>query len=160
MTTERSVHIAGPEDGKLVDIVGDRYRFLATAADTEGRYSLIDATVPPGGGPPPHRHSFEEEGFYILSGEITFYAGSEVVRAQAGTFVNAPRLGVHRFRNETQASARMLIFLAPGGLEGLFEKVGVVADAAEPVAPVDPSQKSKLVEAAPEFGVEIVLDES
>src|SRR5436189_40174 len=61
-----------PPQGRTVAVVGDVYRFLATGEDTSGKYALWEAIVPPGGGPPPHVHSREEEGFYILEGEITF----------------------------------------------------------------------------------------
>ena len=55
--------------GRTVAVVGDVYRFLATGEDTNGRYALCEAIVTPGGGPPPHVHSREEEGFYVLEGE-------------------------------------------------------------------------------------------
>ena len=61
-----------PGAGRTVAVVGDVYRFLVTGDETNGKYALWEAIVPPGGGPPPHVHSREEEGFYILAGEITF----------------------------------------------------------------------------------------
>ena len=68
-----------PAEGRMVAVVGDVYRFLATGEDTDGKYALWEAIVPPGGGPPPHVHSREEEGFYVLGGEITFQIGAEKV---------------------------------------------------------------------------------
>src|SRR5262249_32876090 len=62
-------------EGRTIAVVGDVYRFLATGEDTDGKYALWEAFVPPGGGPPPHVHSREEEGFYVLEGEITFVVG-------------------------------------------------------------------------------------
>src|ERR1700733_3604314 len=50
-------------------LVGDTYTILLTGEDTAGRYCLIDMHIPPGGGPPPHRHDFEEM-FSVLEGEI------------------------------------------------------------------------------------------
>jgi len=70
-----------PPQGRTVAVVGDVYRFLATGEDTNGKYALWEALVPPGGGPPPHVHSREEEGFYILEGEITFTVNGERVVA-------------------------------------------------------------------------------
>ena len=64
-------------EGRTVAVVGDVYRFLATGDDTNGKYALWEAIVPPGGGPPPHVHSREEEGFYILEGEITLQIDDE-----------------------------------------------------------------------------------
>src|SRR6202046_3719401 len=73
-------------EGRAIAVVGDVYRFLATGEDTNGKYALWEALVPPGGGPPPHVHSREEEGFYILEGEITFTIGEKGVVATARMF--------------------------------------------------------------------------
>ena len=70
-----------PQQGRTIAVVGDVYRFLATGEETQGRYAILEAIVPPGGGPPPHVHSREEEGFYILEGEITFMVGAERIVA-------------------------------------------------------------------------------
>jgi quercetin dioxygenase-like cupin family protein len=50
-------------------VVGDTYTVLLSGDDTDGRYCLIDMVVPPGGGPPPHRHDFEES-FTVVEGAI------------------------------------------------------------------------------------------
>ncbi len=68
----RNPIINTPPQGRTIAVVGDVYRFLATGDDTNGKYALFEALVGPGGGPPPHVHSREEEGFYVLEGEITF----------------------------------------------------------------------------------------
>ena len=68
----RDLKIARPDtDESLphIGLVGDTYTILLSGADTDGRYSLIDMHIPPGGGPPPHRHDFEES-FTVLEGEI------------------------------------------------------------------------------------------
>ena len=79
-------------------VVGDTYTILVAGADTAGRYTLIDMHVPPGGGPPPHRHDFEEM-FTILDGEIelTFRGVSAV--AKEGETINVPANAPHVFRN-------------------------------------------------------------
>ena len=58
--------IRTPAEGRTIAVVGDVYRFLATGQETNGKYAMWEAVVPPGGGPPPHVHSREEEGFYVL----------------------------------------------------------------------------------------------
>ena len=109
-------------EGRTIALVGDVYRFLATAEDTDGRYALLEAIVPPGGGPPPHIHRREEEGFYVLEGEVTFTVNGERVVAKAGTFANMPVGTPHSFKNESGRPARMLISVAPAGLERMFER--------------------------------------
>ena len=94
----RNPTIKIPPQGRIVAVLGDVYRFLATGEDTDGKYALWEATVPPGGGPPPHVHSREEEGFYILEGEITFTVNGERVVATAGMFANMTVGTPHSFR--------------------------------------------------------------
>jgi len=105
-------------------IVGDTYTILLSGDDTDGRYCLIDMHVPPGGGPPPHRHDFEES-FTILEGEIetTFRGKKSVVRA--GETVNIPANAPHSFTNAAQQPARLLCICSPAGQEELFRAVGV-----------------------------------
>src|SRR5436853_4529710 len=97
-----------PTEGRTIAVVGDVYRFLATGDDTNGKYALWEAIVPPGGGPPPHVHSREEEGFYILAGDITFTIGDKRLVASAGMFANMPMGTPHSFKNESGKTAKML----------------------------------------------------
>ena len=116
MTMNRPTTLRSPADGRTIAVVGDVYRFLATGEDTNGKYAMWEAIVPPGGGPPPHVHGREEEGFYILEGEITFQIGDERVVATAGMFANMPVGTPHSFKNESTLPAKMLISVAPAGL--------------------------------------------
>ncbi|MEA3163432.1 MAG: hypothetical protein QOE88_1250, partial [Verrucomicrobiota bacterium] len=80
---KRDLAIARPNaDQSLphIGLVGDTYTILPSGQDTGGRYCLVDMHIPPGGGPPPHRHDFEES-FTILEGEIvaTFRGEKSVV---------------------------------------------------------------------------------
>ena len=119
-----AVKIGRPTDErKTIHGAGDEYSFLAVGAETNGHYFLMEAVVPPGGGPPPHIQTWEEEGFYILEGEVVFRAGGEGPVATTGPFLHVPRGIVHNFKNESQQTARMLIFFAPAGIEGLMEKL-------------------------------------
>src|SRR3954447_1165794 len=116
MSQERSATVVLPNEGELVDVVGDRYRFLATRESTADTYAIWEAIVPPGGGPPPHLHTREEEGFYVIEGEVTIHVDGRSVTATPGSFVNMPVGSIHWFRNETDRTAKLLILAAPGGL--------------------------------------------
>src|ERR1700722_5535043 len=91
----KKLTLADPDDPKLrhISVAGGTYTILLTGEDTGGRYCLIDMYVPPGGGPPPHRHDFEET-FTILEGEleITFRGDKRVARAGETAHIpaNAP----------------------------------------------------------------------
>ncbi len=142
--------------GRTVAVVGDVYRFLATGEDTGGKYALWEAIVLPGGGPPPHVHSREEEGFYALEGEITFTVSGERVVARAGTFANMPVGTPHSFKNESVQTAKMLISVAPAGLERMFFEFGVpLAEGATTALPPTKEEIENLLAVAPLYGIEI-----
>ena len=153
-----SIKVTQPSEGRAIAVVGDVYRFMATGVDTNGKYALWEAIVPPGGGPPPHVHSREEEGFYILEGEITFQIGEKQVVATSGTFANMPVGTPHSFKNESGKPARMLISVAPAGLEQMFFEVGTpLAVGARTALPPSKEEIEKLLLVAPRYGVEIRL---
>lgn len=158
MSTSRTVSIVAPNQGEMVDMLFDRYRFLATSETTNGGYAVIEAFVPPGGGPPPHVHSREEEGFYILEGEMTFRAVGREIRLAAGGFINLPVGVKHSFRNESSQPVKMLIFVAPSGIERMFRQAGrAVSDQDAPIAPFDDSDVEQVVKAAADHGITITL---
>lgn len=124
---------------------------------TNGTYALWEALVPPGG-PPPHAYSREEEGFYVLDGEITFTVNGERVVAGPGTFANIPVGSVHSFKNEGDRPVRMLISVAPAGLERMFFEVGVPAEPGAMTAPPPTAVEIEtLLEVAPRYGMEVFL---
>ena len=159
----RGLALARPdEDQDLphIGLVGDTYTILLTGEDTAGRYTLIDMHVPPGGGPPPHRHDFEEM-FHVLGGEIeaTFRGETSVVRA--GETINIPANAPHSFTNASTLPARLLCMCSPAGQEEFFEAVGVPVDSrtASPPEPDDAAQAAfieKAQELAPQYRTELL----
>jgi quercetin dioxygenase-like cupin family protein len=147
-------------EGRTVAVVGDVYRFLATGEDTNGKYALWEAVVPPGGGPPPHVHSREEEGFYVLEGQITLTIGDRRLVACAGMFANMPVGTPHSFKNESSKPAKMLISVAPAGLEKMFFEFGAPLPAGATTAlPPSKDEIERLLAIAPSYGIEIKLPE-
>ena len=148
--------IKKPGEGRTVAV--DVYRFLATGEETNGKYALWEAIVLPGGGPPPHVHSREEEGFYVLDGEITFTIGDKRLVASAGMFANMPVGTPHSFKNESGKPAKMLISVAPAGLERMFFEVGVpLPEGSTTALPTTKEEIEKLLAIAPRYGIEILL---
>jgi len=139
-------------------MVGDVYRFLATGEETGGKYALMEALVGPGGGPPPHIHTREEEGFYILEGEITLFVEGQRIVASAGMSANIPIGALHAFKNESSKPARMLVTVAPAGLEKMFFEVGQpVPPGTTSAPPPTAAEIEKLLSVVPRYGVEIKL---
>lgn len=123
----RSLTLAQPnKNTKLphIGLVGDTYTILLSGADTAGRFCLIDMHIPPRGGPPPHRHDFEET-FILLEGEIEATFRGERLLVRAGDTVNIPANAPHQFHNASAKPVRMLCICAPSGQEDFFREVGV-----------------------------------
>ncbi len=125
----RALSITNPDDSKArhISVAGDTYTILLSGQDTGGRYCLIDMLVPPNGGPPPHRHDFEEM-FTLLEGELAFTFRGETSTVRAGTTVNIPANAPHFFRNTSSGNARMLCMCTPAGQEEFFMAIGDPVD--------------------------------
>lgn len=128
---------------------GDLYEIKLTAADTNGSLGMVLASVPPGGGPPPHTHMNSDETFFLLDGQLEFLDGDQTFSAGPGDAVFLPRTRLHRFHNVGLRPAKMLFMYSPAGVEQLFVEAGEVPRPGEPVAAFDPSTiTAELLEAA------------
>src|SRR5207245_2858499 len=105
-----------------------------------------------------HVHSREEEGFYVLEGEITFTIGDKRLVAGPGVFANLPVGTLHSFKNESSQPAKMLISVAPAGLEKMFFEFGVpLPEGSTTALPPTKEEIGKLLAIAPRYGIEIKL---
>jgi len=144
----RALTVARPdEDQSLphIGLVGDTYTILVAGTDTAGKYTLIDMHVPPGGGPPPHRHDFEEM-FSVLNGQVrvTFRDASMVV--SAGQTINVPANAPHSFTNASDRPARLLCLCAPAGQDEFFTLVGQpVVTRTEPPPPLGADEQAAFI---------------
>lgn len=127
---DSSISIINTDQGETLAIAGGNYRIIISGDQTNGSYAVIEMTVPPGGGPPPHAHPDTQEMFHVLEGELTFKTeqGHHIVSKDG--FVNIPFGGaIHCFKNNSENYARLLCTVVPAGLENLFRELG------EPVEP-------------------------
>ena len=140
----------------VYSVLGDRYAFLITGAETGGAYAIFDAMVPPGAGSPPHVHHREDEAFYVLEGEFEFHVAGESVRVGAGGFLFGKRDVPHNFKNIGGTPGRMIFIVTPAGLENFFREIGTrLASRNDPPSPPTPDQVARLMELAPTYGLEI-----
>jgi quercetin dioxygenase-like cupin family protein len=148
--TDNKLTLADPDDPKLrhVSVAGGTYTILVSGAQTGGRYCLIDMIVPPGGGPPPHRHDFEEM-FTILEGEIELTFRGEVLRASTGSTVNVPANAPHSFKNTSDQPARLLCMCTPAGQDEFFMAVGDPVDSRTAPPPgLTPAERAERIQRA------------
>lgn len=160
---QRKLVKAQPDtDPKLTHfaVVGDTYTILLSGKDTAGRFFLVDMHVPPGGGPPPHRHDFEET-FTLLEGELDVVFRGEKGKVRAGETIHIPANAPHQFHNSSQVPARMLCICSPAGQEEFFAEIGVpVATRTTPPPKLDAAAqaafRAKAEALAPKYRTELL----
>ena len=151
-TGDRLPIVLQPDDGKLLDVLGDTVTIKITGEDTDGAYTVLQSVPPPQGGPPLHVHHREDEAFYVLEGEIEIQCGENKIRAVPGSFVFAPRGIPHTFRNINSGSSKVLIIATPAGIEKFFEELSELAKQGPP-------DLEKVKEIAQRYEIELMLHE-
>ena len=127
------------------DAEGHRLTTLVTGNETGGRLAIIELREVAGREPPRHVHDHEDEIVYVLAGELTFFVGQDEHRAGAGACLVLPKGIEHAYAVES-GEARLLVVLAPSGLEGYFAEV----EARDAEASVE-----RLISIAARYGVAI-----
>lgn len=136
--------------------LGNLLTFRAGAADTDGRFSIVETLTAAGAGAPPHIQK-DEEAFLVLEGQYEFMLGDSTLTCGPGEFVYIRPGTPHAFRNPTGENAKMLIFNLPGGQhEGFFLAVAEPVESATEFPPMTPPDMEKILPAAAHFGIEFL----
>jgi mannose-6-phosphate isomerase-like protein (cupin superfamily) len=117
------------DEGEAFWLAGMLQTVKIAAADTGGRYGLIEVLVPPGLGSPWHVHTDEDEWFFVLEGNLTVYVGDMRVDLTAGGFAFGPTGVPHTFIGAGPNPTRVLVGLSPVLFEGFLREVGRAAPA-------------------------------
>lgn len=135
-TTRGATHVPAG-GGPTYWVAGDVYSIKSTAEISNGAFTFVDASVPPGGGPIAHIHTRSDEAFYVLDGELEMLDGDRIYTARTGDFVFVPRGIRHRFKNKGVHTVRLLLMFTPAGEERGF-MLGEDARPGEPAPPWGP----------------------
>ncbi len=150
-----------PGEGEAWWWFGGLATIKATGEQTDGRYSLVEILVPefPKEEGLLHVHHFEDEGFYILEGEMTFYVGEQTIKARPGSFLFGPKDVPHAFTVDS-GPARLLFILSPAGMEGAIREMGEPARSLsippQPEEPPDEAEMGRLLAIAERYGGEML----
>ena len=129
----------------------------ATGANTDGQLTIVQMTEPPGAEAPLHVHHREDEGFYVLEGEVTLYVGDETIEAGAGDFAWGPRDIPHRYTVGPNG-CRMLFICTPAGFEDLVRDMSVPAETRTLPPASDEEPDMEMVAAvAQKYGAELLV---
>ena len=112
--------VVAPREGRVIDLREFELTLKASAEETDGAVSVLEAEEPPGFGPPIHVHQDADEAFYVLEGEYIMYLEDEEIACPAGSFVFIPRGARHGFK-VGEAASRKLNFYFPAAMVGYFD---------------------------------------
>jgi quercetin dioxygenase-like cupin family protein len=127
-----AVSVAPGEGATIAGPVGGPLTFRVRGEQTGGRLTALENVIPPGEGPPLHRHANEDETWQVLEGELRFRLADDIRHAPAGTFVFVPRGVPHCFQNVGDDAARILVIFTPAGMERFFDRFAALPDDADP----------------------------
>ncbi len=150
-----------PGEGEALWWMGGLATIKATSEQTGGQYTLVEILVPelPMEESLLHVHHFEDEGFYILEGEMTFYVGEQTIKARPGSYLFGPKDVPHAFSVD-KGPARLLFILSPAGMEGLIREMGEPARSLSvpPQPDEEPSEAEmeRMASIAARYGAEIL----
>ena len=144
--------------GTMVLGPGDIYTFLATTAETDGAYFVLEGMVPPDAGPPPHIHHEQVETLYIAEGQLEVMVDGEVREAKAGDFFHVSKGSPHSFLNRSQTVAKLVATFVPAGNAEQFfrDAFDETADRHATPPSLDDAMIQRMLAAAERTGVEIL----
>jgi mannose-6-phosphate isomerase-like protein (cupin superfamily) len=142
-------------EGQSVWSLGGRFTVKVTEADVDGRFSLVETLAFRSTEPPLHVHHNEDEAWYIVDGQMTFYVGEDSLQAGTGSFVFAPSGIAHTFTVDVEPT-RVLVFASPAGFERFAVELGEPATSDNPPVGLAVPGPDVLAPVAQRYGIEVV----
>ncbi len=142
-----------PDEGEALWLQGGLLFIKASREQTGNQFCLSEQLMPRGMSTPIHIQPDEDEVFYVLEGQITFYLDGDLIPGPKGALVCIPRGAAHGFRVESE-TARFLVLNTPAGHEGWFRAAGEPADSL--TLPTEPHDVEKAAAASTAFGYTVV----
>jgi quercetin dioxygenase-like cupin family protein len=132
-----------------IQVLADQLHLLLRSADSPHQMSVMVVEVPPGGAVPPHTHGREEEGYFVLEGELALTIGEHTHLLAAGDFGHVPPRTVHGYANRGTTPVRFLAWTVGGPIDQFFEAMS------QRVKEM-PRDAAAMAEITAQFGVQLV----
>jgi mannose-6-phosphate isomerase-like protein (cupin superfamily) len=152
---EQRQYRLGAGEGESVWSLGGRFTIKVGSQASHGGFAMVEALAFRATEPPRHIHHREDEAWYVLDGHMTFHVGDDILEAQTGSFVYAPRGIPHTFTVDVEPT-RVLVFATPAGFERFAADLGEPADGDTPPANLSMPGPDVLGPIAERYGIEVV----
>jgi len=143
-----------PEQGQAFWFAGALMTLKVAGDQTDGRLAVLDQKTPPDYAVPLHVHRNEDEAWYVLEGDVTFFCQDERYQLGEGGWVFLPKLIPHTFK-AGKAGARLLTLASPAGFADFVREAGEPATTRD-IPPAAPLDMERLAAIASRFGVDLL----
>ncbi len=144
------------DDGQAIWMLGGLYEIRVGSDETDGAMTVVEMTMPPGMGPPPHTHPGTEF-VYVLDGTLRYHIGDDVHEGGPGSAFHIPAGIVENFEPTGDKPLRVLVTYTPGGVERFFAEYGEVAKSRQlPPPDESPPDLERLIALAARHGMQIL----
>ena len=158
MTTLLEPQILPADRGDAFWFINSLTTVKSTADSTGGAFSLVQQLMPPGFQTPYHLHHNEDEAFYILDGQATFFLNGNKFMIGKGGYLFLPRQQPHGFRIEPARSGpvSMLVLATPGNeFQGFMQEMATPAE--KYLLPyATPPDMQKMVELCTKYNIDVL----
>jgi quercetin dioxygenase-like cupin family protein len=147
-----NVHVRADER-RTSTFLGMDNHVLLGAGQTDGLLGVVDISVQPGAGSPPHTNTREALMWYGIAGTIVFDTENGPEALSPGDAVFLPKGGTHAFTNTSDREARALVLCLPGGFEDFLLELSGKLPTEVPAGPPTPESFETLVTTAARYDV-------
>ncbi len=156
MLADLHPQILSPEEGTALWFINSLITIKSTTESTGGSFLLVHQLAPPGMSTPYHLHHIEDEAFYVLEGNVTFFSDGERIEAGPSHYLFLPRGRAHGIRVDGPEPASMLIMAMPGsGFAGFLAEMGEPATE-RVLPPPTPPDMAKMAALCTKFSMDIL----
>jgi quercetin dioxygenase-like cupin family protein len=142
-------------EGTALWMLGGLYEVKVSSEESNGELTVMEMTMPPGMGPPPHTHA-EGETVRVLDGTLRYHIGGESFEGGPGTTFHIPAGTVENFEPTGDKPLRVLVVYTPGGIDQFFSEAGEPAQSREiPPPPESPPDVERLAQIGARYGLDI-----
>ena len=107
-------------EGQTLQVLSDTVNLKLRSADSQNAMAVMHIDLPTGSFVPPHSHGKEEEGYFVIAGELMMHLDGQEVHVRAGDFIHVPSGNLHGYRNPFATPCRMLAWTVGGAMDQFF----------------------------------------
>ena len=142
-------------EGKAFWMLGGLYEVKVGADETDGAVTVMQMTIPPGAGAPPHTHPGGEI-VNVLDGTLRYHIADEVFEGGPGSVFHIPAGTLEYFEATGNVNLRIIATYLPGGIDQFFAEAGETAPVRELPPPAsEPPDFERIAAIGARYGMHI-----